>query len=186
MFRSKRSGLVRRLWRSRVTGSNGQETEDWSDPAGSLNELKSVTHSLLKRLKEKPLELLSQAVESRGGLHTACVLMARNEVRVGKQTLAPQLLLCRLFRWPDLKQLFELKRLYPCEGFSRSADHATVCCNPYHFSRLYGPDSPPPPYSRFSPNDEEKPLECTVSYTETEATDSPNITPGDFSGRLAV
>ncbi|XP_069766381.1 mothers against decapentaplegic homolog 6b isoform X2 [Narcine bancroftii] len=181
MFRSKRSGLVRRLWRSRVTGSNGQETEDWSDPAGSFNELKSVTHSLLKRLKEKPLELLFQAVESRGGLHTACVLMARNEVRVGKQTLAPQLLLCRLFRWPDLKQLFELKRLYPCEGFSRSAEHATVCCNPYHFSRLSGPDSPPPPYSRFSSNDEGKPLECTVSYTETEATNSPNITPGDFT-----
>eukprot|EP00061_Rhincodon_typus_P011600 g36744.t1 len=139
MFRSKRSGLVRRLWQSRVTGGNGQEADDWSDLAGSLNELKSVTHSLLKRLKEKPLEVLSQAVQSSGGLHTACVPMAKNELRVGKQTLAPQVLLCRLFRWPDLKHLFELKRLYSCEGFSRNADSSTVCCNPYHFSRLCGP-----------------------------------------------
>ncbi|XP_038669454.1 mothers against decapentaplegic homolog 6b [Scyliorhinus canicula] len=181
MFRCKRSGLVRRLWQSRVAAGHGQEADDWSDLAASLNELKSLTHWLLKRLKEKPLEVLAQAVESSGGLHTACVYMAKNEVRLGRHTLAPQILLCRLFRWPDLKHLFELKRLYSCESFSRSTDNATVCCNPYHFSRLCGPDSPPPPYSRFSTNDEEKPLECTVSYSETEATSSPNITPGDFS-----
>ncbi|XP_017925082.1 mothers against decapentaplegic homolog 6 [Manacus vitellinus] len=45
-------------------------------------------------------------------------------------------------------------------------------------------ESPPPPYSRLSPNDEQKPLDLsdsTLSYTETEATNSPNVTPGDFS-----
>uniref|UniRef100_A0A8C3KXY0 SMAD family member 6 n=1 Tax=Chrysolophus pictus TaxID=9089 RepID=A0A8C3KXY0_CHRPC len=46
------------------------------------------------------------------------------------------------------------------------------------------PESPPPPYSRLSPNDEQKPLDLsdsTLSYTETEATNSPNVTPGEFS-----
>ncbi|XP_042198968.1 mothers against decapentaplegic homolog 6b isoform X2 [Callorhinchus milii] len=185
MFRSKRSGLVRRLWRSRVAGGHGQDPEEWCDPTGPLNELKSVTHSLLKRSKERSLDLLAQAVESRGGLHTGCVLLARGELRVGHHSLAPHFLLCKLFRWPDLKHVLELKRLSSCEGFAGNvpptAAAATTttaaapppaaavccccCCNPYHFSRLCGPD----------------PLECTVSYTETEATNSPSITSGDFS-----
>ncbi|XP_015283824.1 PREDICTED: mothers against decapentaplegic homolog 6 [Gekko japonicus] len=45
-------------------------------------------------------------------------------------------------------------------------------------------ESPPPPYSRLSPNDEQKPLDLsdsTLSYTETEATNSPCVTPGEFS-----
>ncbi|NWV50261.1 SMAD6 protein, partial [Daphoenositta chrysoptera] len=89
----------------------------------------------------------------------------------------------KLFRWPDLQHPAELKPLCECQSFGVS-DGPTVCCNPYHFSRLCGPESPPPPYSRLSPNDEQKPLEpsdSTLSYTETEATNSPNVTPGDFS-----
>lgn len=65
-----------------------------------------------------------------------------------------------------------------------AADGPTVCCNPYHFSRLCGPESPPPPYSRLSPRDEYKPLDLsdsTLSYTETEATNSLITAPGEFS-----
>ncbi|NXR07710.1 SMAD6 protein, partial [Semnornis frantzii] len=91
----------------------------------------------------------------------------------------------KLFRWPDLQHPAELKPLCECQSFG-VADGPTVCCNPYHFSRLFLflAESPPPPYSRLSPNDEQKPLDLsdsTLSYTETEATNSPNITPGDFS-----
>ncbi|XP_009565895.2 mothers against decapentaplegic homolog 6 [Cuculus canorus] len=250
MFRSKRSGLVRRLWRSRVIpdrdGGDGSSRSDLAptlgsfkiaeknassavargrpgeaEPAGQLGdggtvtcclfkerepgpepppgsperrearsrlllleqELKAVTYSLLKRLKERSLDSLLEAVESRGGMPGGCVLVARTEVRLGGQAAPPHLLLGKLFRWPDLQHPAELKPLCECQSFG-VADGPTVCCNPYHFSRLCGPESPPPPYSRLSPNDEQKPLDLsdsTLSYTETEATNSPNITPGDFS-----
>ncbi|ELK24837.1 Protein zwilch like protein [Myotis davidii] len=69
-------------------------------------------------------------------------------------------------------------------SFAAAADGPTVCCNPYHFSRLCGPESPPPPYSRLSPRDEYKPLDLsdsTLSYTETEATNALITAPGEFS-----
>ncbi|XP_061227144.1 mothers against decapentaplegic homolog 6 [Neopsephotus bourkii] len=146
-------------------------------------ELKAVTYSLLKRLKERSLDSLLEAVESRGGMPSGCVLVARTELRLGGHAAPPHLLLGKLFRWPDLQHPAELKPLCECQSFG-VADGPTVCCNPYHFSRLCGPESPPPPYSRLSPNDEQKPLDLsdsTLSYTETEATNSPNVTPGDFS-----
>nr|XP_028561364.1 mothers against decapentaplegic homolog 6 [Podarcis muralis] len=146
-------------------------------------ELKAVTYSLLKRLKERSLDSLLEAVESRGGMPSDCVLVSRAEVRLGGQAAPPHLLLGKLFRWPDLQHPAELKPLCECGSFGLP-DGPTVCCNPYHFSRLCGPESPPPPYSRLSPNDEQKPLDLsdsTLSYTETEATNSPNVTPGEFS-----
>uniref|UniRef100_A0A670ZI23 Mothers against decapentaplegic homolog n=2 Tax=Pseudonaja textilis TaxID=8673 RepID=A0A670ZI23_PSETE len=148
-------------------------------------ELKSLTYSLLKRLKERALDSLLEAVESRGGLPSACVLVSRAEleVRLGGRPAPPQLLLGKLFRWPDLQGPAELKPLCECRRFGLP-DGPTVCCNPYHFSRLCGSESPPPPYSRLSPKDEQKPLNLsnsTLSYTETEATNSPNIIARDFS-----
>lgn len=147
-------------------------------------ELKTVTYSLLKRLKERSLDTLLEAVESRGGVPGGCVLVPRADLRLGGQPAPPQLLLGRLFRWPDLQHAVELKPLCGCHSFAAAADGPTVCCNPYHFSRLCGPESPPPPYSRLSPHDEYKPLDLsdsTLSYTETEATNSLITAPGEFS-----
>ncbi|XP_040825604.1 mothers against decapentaplegic homolog 6 [Ochotona curzoniae] len=147
-------------------------------------ELKTVTYSLLKRLKERSLDTLLEAVESRGGVPGGCVLVPRADLRLGGQPAPPQLLLGRLFRWPDLQHAVELKPLCGCHSFAAAADGPTVCCNPYHFSRLCGPESPPPPYSRLSPRDEYKPLDLsdsTLSYTETEATNSLLTAPGEFS-----
>ncbi|XP_026548489.1 mothers against decapentaplegic homolog 6-like [Notechis scutatus] len=102
-------------------------------------ELNSLTYSLLKRLKERALDTLLEAVESRGGLPSACVLVSRAEleVRLGGQPAPPQLLLGKLFRWPDLQGPAELKPLCECRRFGLP-DGPTVCCNPYHFSRLCG------------------------------------------------
>ncbi|XP_039325092.1 mothers against decapentaplegic homolog 6 [Saimiri boliviensis] len=147
-------------------------------------ELETVTYSLLKRLKERSLDTLLEAVESRGGVLGGCVLVPRADLRLGGQPAPPQLLLGRLFRWPDLQHAVELKPLCGCHSFAAAADGPTVCCNPYHFSRLCGPESPPPPYSRLSPRDEYKPLDLsdsTLSYTETEATNSLITAPGEFS-----
>ncbi|KAM6202212.1 mothers against decapentaplegic homolog 6 [Rhynchocyon petersi] len=147
-------------------------------------ELKTVTYSLLKRLKERSLDTLLEAVESRGGVPGGCVLVPSADLRLGGQPAPPQLLLGRLFRWPDLQHAVELKPLCGCHSFTAAADGPTVCCNPYHFSRLCGPESPPPPYSRLSPCDEYKPLDLsdsTLSYTETEATNTLITAPGELS-----
>ncbi|XP_057575835.1 mothers against decapentaplegic homolog 6 isoform X2 [Hippopotamus amphibius kiboko] len=128
-------------------------------------ELKTVTYSLLKRLKERSLDTLLEAVESRGGVPGGCVLVPRADLRLGGQPAPPQLLLGRLFRWPDLQHAVELKPLCGCHSFAAAADGPTVCCNPYHFSRLCGPDL----------------SDSTLSYTETEATNSLIAAPGEFS-----
>uniref|UniRef100_A0A8P4GAA2 Mothers against decapentaplegic homolog n=1 Tax=Dicentrarchus labrax TaxID=13489 RepID=A0A8P4GAA2_DICLA len=125
-------------------------------------ELKSATHSLLKRLKEKPLDTLLEAVESRGGMPSDCVMISRTELRLGGHVASPQLLVCKLYRWSDLQHPAQLKPLCECKSFG-ALDSPTVCCNPYHYSRLCGPESPPPPYSRLSPNEEHKPLDASMS-----------------------
>ncbi|XP_034941203.1 mothers against decapentaplegic homolog 6 [Chelonus insularis] len=53
------------------------------------------------------------------------------------------LLSCQIWRWPDLNHSSELKKLPVCHS---AKDPSFVCCNPYHWSRLCKPESPPPPY----------------------------------------
>ncbi|XP_046889276.1 mothers against decapentaplegic homolog 6b [Hypomesus transpacificus] len=173
--------FVLRNLRPRDTGSSeAQETK----PRTVLeHDLKTATYSLLKRLKEKTLDALLEAVESRGGMPSDCVMVSRGELRLGGHMASPQLLACKLYRWSDLQHSAQLKPLCECKSFG-SLDSPAVCCNPYHYSRLCGPESPPPPYSRLFPNEEHKPLDLsdsTLSYTEMEVASSPNVTPGEFS-----
>lgn len=159
-------------------GNNGSVVEQ---------ELKNVTYALLKRLKEKPLDALLEAVESKGGMPSDCVLVPQTELRLGVHSTSPPFLLCKLYRWTDLHHSTQLKALCHCQSFRALDSSETVCCNPYHYSLLCGPESPPPPYSRLSPSDEHKPLELsdstlsTLSYTETVAPHSPDVTPRLFS-----
>ena len=104
-------------------------------------ELKSATYSLLKRLKEKSLDTLLEAVESRGGLPSDCVMIPRTELRLGGHAAPPELLVCKLYRWSDLQHPAQLKPLCECKSFG-TLDSQTVCCNPYHYSRLCGPGKP--------------------------------------------
>ncbi|XP_074851901.1 mothers against decapentaplegic homolog 7 isoform X3 [Carettochelys insculpta] len=198
MFRTKRSVLVRRLWRSRAPGGEEEEGEAGGTGAdarahgagggrgccmgksakitkahlGSEAELKALTHAVLKRLKEKHLEGLLQAVESRGGTRTSCLLLpGKVDSRLGQHWYSLPLLLCKVFRWPDLRHCSEVKRLCCCESYGKSHPEL-VCCNPHHLSRLCELESPPPPYSRY-PMDFLKPTDCpdsVPSSTETGGT----------------
>ncbi|XP_069779969.1 mothers against decapentaplegic homolog 7 isoform X2 [Narcine bancroftii] len=167
MFRTKRSGLVRRLWRSRTLGETDGQTDNEGDAnrgggggggggccggkgskyTNSDPELKALMHSLLKKLKEKQLELLLQAVDSKGGARTSCLLLPKMiEPKLSKQTYSLPVLICKVFRWPDLRNSSELKRLYCCESYGTNSPDS-VCCNPHHLSRLCEfdlPDSVPP------------------------------------------
>ncbi|KAK6309438.1 hypothetical protein J4Q44_G00209010 [Coregonus suidteri] len=126
-------------------------------------ELKTATYSLLKRLKEKTLDNLLEAVESREGMPSHCVMVSQTEMRLGGHTaLSPPLLLCKLYRWSDLQHTAQLKPLCECRNFG-ALDGPVVCCNPYHYSRLCSAESPPPPYSRLSPTEEQKPLDASMS-----------------------
>ncbi|NP_001091249.1 uncharacterized protein LOC100037050 isoform X1 [Xenopus laevis] len=173
MFRSRRAGLVRRLWRSRAGGDGGVSCCGLSEePAGSP-ELRAAASAVLKRLKEEAVCVLLEAVESRGAAPGLCVMVTRHGP-------PPQLLLCSLFRWPELQHPGQLKALSWCQGVAGS-DKNSVCCNPYHYSRVCAPESPPPPYSRLSPKIEQKSLDLSDSYTEIEASNSLWITAADIS-----
>lgn len=141
MFRSRRAALVRRLWRQRCAAPG---------PEDGHGALKPAAHALFKKLKDEELELLVQAVESRGAWESGCVWAPRGDPRGAKQALPPQVLLCRLYRWPDLRQPHELKHLSYCQsagGRGGCGDAAALCCNPHHFSRLAVPGECPPALS---------------------------------------
>lgn len=173
--------VLRNIGSSRDPGP--LESQETKPRSVMEQELKTATYSLLKRLKEKTLDTLLEAVESKGGMPSDCVMVSRTELRLGGHMAPPQLLICKLYRWSDLQHTAQLKALCECKSFG-AQDGPVVCCNPYHYSRLCGPESPPPPYSRLSPSEEHKPLDLsdsTPSYTETEAASSPNVTQGEFS-----
>ncbi|XP_018411237.1 PREDICTED: mothers against decapentaplegic homolog 7 isoform X2 [Nanorana parkeri] len=189
MFRTKRSVLVRRLWRSRAPAESGEGAGEGESRAaqhggccmgktgkvpraqlGSEAELKAITHSVLKRLKERQLEGLLQAVESRGGTRSPCLLLpaAKLDSRLCQQPFSLPLLFGKVFRWPDLRHSAEVKRLSCCESYGKN-NPELLCCNPHHLSRLCELESPPPPYSRY-PMDILKTSDCpdfVPSSTET-------------------
>ncbi|CAG5116354.1 unnamed protein product [Candidula unifasciata] len=152
MFRSKRSSLVKRLWKYRVndeTKSSSQRDTSTAplqpDSTTSFHEdieFKSVTNSFLKRLKEDQLEALVQAMESRGGEVTPCVPVAKSFLRIGRLMVSPYVLCCRVFRWPDLKSDADMKRLPSCMRQNEDKE-AVICCNPYHWSLVVKIDEPP-------------------------------------------
>ena len=131
MFKSRRSTLVRRLWRLRCQHEAGSPTETAEDL-----EFKSVAHAMLKRLKEKQLEALIDSIESKGGEEGECVLIPKGDNRLGKRTMSSLVLCCRLWRWSDLTNSTELKRLPCCKSEN---DPIYDCCNPYHWSLLTQP-----------------------------------------------
>ncbi|ELU06912.1 hypothetical protein CAPTEDRAFT_147083 [Capitella teleta] len=153
MFRPKRSSLVKRLWKHRVRPQHheaGSEVES----AEEL-ELKSAGQSLLKRLKEADLEALLAAVETRGAESTPCVWLSRAVLQLGKRKAMPHTLSCQLWRWSDLDTNCEVMRHLPCK--SGEVDANSVCCNPFHWSRVLPPGTPPRasrqlfPHSAFPP-----------------------------------
>ncbi|CAN0088486.1 unnamed protein product [Lampetra planeri] len=120
------------------------------------SEMKALATGLLKQLSVAQLESLAAAAESRGSAESGCVPLPNGDLVLGAQRVSTLLFVCRLLRWPDLRHPLELKRLCSCESFGRAGHQQqqgleTLCCNPFHLSRLCMPDSPPPPYTRFPP-----------------------------------
>ena len=119
MFRSRRSGLVKRLWKHRrrlpeqrqqdEAGGPPQAAPSSTSSSGTHSsaedlELKATMHSFLKRLKEPQLQALVSAVESDGADSAApggCVLLPRGDtVRLGRRSVQPHVLSCHIWRFP--------------------------------------------------------------------------------------
>uniref|UniRef100_A0A3Q3XRY7 Mothers against decapentaplegic homolog n=1 Tax=Mola mola TaxID=94237 RepID=A0A3Q3XRY7_MOLML len=112
--------------------------------AGLEDELAGAAHAFLKGLNERSLDALVKAIEARGS--GECVMVTSTELRLGAHHVPAQHLLCMMYRWSDLPPSARLKTLSHCQSFS-AAGSSQVCCNPHHYSRLCGPESPPPPYT---------------------------------------
>ncbi|KAM9294698.1 mothers against decapentaplegic homolog 6-like [Gastrophryne carolinensis] len=141
MFRPRRSLSTRRLWRRRCGTLSRGPGEGGAPSLEELhNGLRPAALQLFKKLRDEQLWQLAEAVESKGRWDCGCVWIPL-EGRPGKQALPPQVLLCKLYRWPDLRVPAELKRLSQCENYWRkSTEGNAVCCNPFHYSRLLPPD----------------------------------------------
>ncbi|GFY44884.1 mothers against decapentaplegic homolog 6 [Trichonephila inaurata madagascariensis] len=128
MFRSRRSCLIKRL--SRI----------------STNEAPRTVEAILRNLELSDLETLSVSVESQGAVETSCIPLPMGEALQPGFGLSamPHVLFCQLWRWADLRQPNELTQLPNCHT---SQDPLYICANPYHWSRLCKPDTPPPPYT---------------------------------------
>ena len=97
-------------------------------------ELKAVTHSILKRLKEQDFSALVQVLENRGGYKTPCIFFQTHE-RLGKRVVVePQVVLFRIFRLPQIRSSSELKHIAPCSSCYEL--DKKVCINPYHYSAV--------------------------------------------------
>lgn len=162
-FQSKKKGLWKRLWRSRVNNtttnqpsgsldhenhSNGRRVGDVVDDTLFGNCLNSrvgggsghndfdyqLFRDLVDKLKERQLETLCQAVESTTGKDgpTDCVLVPRASIT----KVEPQVIACRIWKWPELTCAEDLKRIPSCPN---EKDPVYACCNPTHWSRLCRP-----------------------------------------------
>ncbi|CRL05194.1 CLUMA_CG018280, isoform A [Clunio marinus] len=121
-----------------------------SNSNSTIDLIEGDTYQLFRALtnqlkKERQLETMCQAIE--GGLSTEvsnkvhthqyqptdCVLVPRQLIHDEE----PQVIACRLWRWSDLCDPNEIKRIPKCPN---EKDPIYVCCNPAHWSRLCVPE----------------------------------------------
>lgn len=156
MFRSCRiNQLVNRLlqYETKEEEQGCDEEDHWAVQAppsqNHLQERRTLSKSLLKRLSEVQLKALLRSIESEGGVDTSCgsshencVIVSSSVVirRASRVRVDPKVLTCQLFRWIDLRDDFELKRLPFCQAkLNNHGDIQVECCNPYHWSRVWKP-----------------------------------------------
>ena len=129
------------ILRNCCTNTNFNSTIDLLD-----HDSHQMFRALMNQLKkDSQLETLCQAVESLISTDTShisskafphhyqptdCVLVPRQMIHDEE----PQVIACRLWRWNDLYDPNEIKRIPKCPN---EKDPVYVCCNPAHWSRLF-------------------------------------------------
>uniref|UniRef100_A0A6G1SFV3 Mothers against decapentaplegic homolog n=1 Tax=Aceria tosichella TaxID=561515 RepID=A0A6G1SFV3_9ACAR len=99
---------------------------------------KSAVRFLIKELKASPklLKELERAISEKCSDSKCITIPAKSESRllVAHRRCRPQVIYCRLWRWPDLQSHHQIKSICPT---NRSADGGSgaICINPYHYER---------------------------------------------------
>ena len=141
MFRScQKNGVIKKLLRLANADSNGDGGGGDASSEAKRARSASAAKRLIRRLSVAELEALLRAVEQGGRGETCaggrCISAAASRPR-GRSQPSPPLVSAtlRLFRWPDLGEDEELRRLPMCRG-GGGDDESRRCCNPYHWSRV--------------------------------------------------
>ncbi|KAK2721757.1 mothers against decapentaplegic homolog 7-like isoform X1 [Artemia franciscana] len=161
MFQSKRSSLLKRLWKASVKKLSEEDNEEM---VAIERAYKRALHSILKRISEDQLESLLRSIESKGEILSECVhIPDKNPSRspspegccgcdnwlqcekslndssasystVENLKLEPHAVMCAMFRWPSLSTPSCLRRL---PSSCCHQEDGRICCNPYHWSKEY-------------------------------------------------
>ena len=112
-----------------------QDDEDgkWAEKAINL---------LIKKLSSKleSIEELQRALENPSH-RSNCVTIPRTldgRLQVANRKMLPHVIYCRIWRWPDLQNQYELTPTDACVTES-SKNNSEVCINPYHYYRVEAP-----------------------------------------------
>lgn len=109
----------------------GDEEDTWK--------IKAVEVAV-KKLRKQPGEVdkLNEALTHKKS-DTECVLLPRSQdgrIQVLHKKMLPQVMYCRVWRWPDLINQNELKSVPNCQYPPQQRDNTRVCINPYHYIRV--------------------------------------------------
>eukprot|EP00118_Oscarella_pearsei_P028419 m.2103 g.2103 ORF g.2103 m.2103 type:complete len:368 (+) comp8295_c0_seq1:1214-2317(+) len=133
MLKSKRKSFVKQLWHSREV-ERGSDLED---------RLYQACKAFFKRIKktsdiEELRDVILSARTADGGSPGPCFLVDALELDTTAGKYLPEVLACKLWRWPELPGSGQLKNLACCERRVRKSDDGRVCANPFHYGRLDG------------------------------------------------
>lgn len=147
MLRQRKNHLVRQLWRARVSrgdiGGDGGKAPSQPATDSTDMQMRSALNSILKRLDVDELELLLEAVKSKGRAHNQCIHVVQSASSPPANTkdlgLETSHTVCRAWRWTDLPCSTKLQALPNCqiphEG-SIGDSVVRMCVNPYHWCRV--------------------------------------------------
>lgn len=126
-FRSKRAGLERHL-NNLIVGSIDDKQSK-----------KALFDTVIKVLSEAQIETLIDAVKNKDSENSECILLSNcDRLRTDLQA-SPQNVFCRLWRWPQLETDYGNNVAVRKLPFCVSKSASSLCCNPFHWSRLKYP-----------------------------------------------
>jgi hypothetical protein len=98
---------------------------------------KSAVRFLIRELRRSPklLNELERAISEKCS-DTKCVTIPETSERrllIAHRRCKPQVIYCRLWRWPDLQSQHQIK--CKCPANSEFKNSSAICINPYHYER---------------------------------------------------
>jgi len=121
-----------RAWRR--VASTRRLTKCRVDADGETIDADAAVCSVVELLDDHQLETFVTAVETGGSVdHVNECILVDDSTHV-----APQIICCRLWRWPSLQNSGEIRCMPWCQskhGNGAVLENEAVCCHPYHWSR---------------------------------------------------